>query len=42
METPDTMIRRKLNIICLQETKWIGERYREIENTKYKLYYTEK
>ena len=42
MKIVDTMIRRKVNIICLQETKWIGERCREIENTGYKLYYTEK
>ena len=38
----DTMIRRKVNIICLQETKWIDKRCREIKNTRYKLYYTEK
>ena len=42
MEIVDTMIRRKVNIICLQEIKWIGERCREIENTEYKLYYTGK
>ena len=42
MEIVDTMIRRKVNIICLQETKWIGERCREIDNTWYKLYYTKK
>ena len=42
MEIVDTMIRRKINIICLQETKWIGERCRKIENIGYRLYYTEK
>ena len=42
MEIVDTMIRRKVNIIRLQEAKWIGERCRKIENTWYKLYYTEK
>ena len=42
MEIVDTMIRRKVNIICLQETKWIGERCNEIENIGYKLFYTEK
>ena len=31
-----------ISIICLQETKWIGKRYREIENIGYKLYYTRK
>ena len=35
-EIVDTMIRRKVNIICLQVTKWIGERFRKIENTRYK------
>ena len=36
------MIRKKVNIIWLQETKWIGKIYREIENTGYKLYYAKK
>ena len=38
----DTIIKRKVNIIRLQETKWIGEKCREIENTGNKLYYTGK
>ena len=42
MELVDVMIRRKINIICLQETKWIGEKSREIEKTRYKLWYTGK
>ena len=42
MKIIDIMIKRRVNIICLQETKWIGERCREIENTWYKLYYTGK
>jgi hypothetical protein len=42
MELVDTMIRRKVNIACLQETKWVGEKAREIENTGFKFYYTGK
>ncbi|XP_058216771.1 uncharacterized protein LOC131327642 [Rhododendron vialii] len=38
-ELVDTMLRRKISIACLQETKWVGEKAREIENTGYKLYY---
>ncbi|XP_058180118.1 uncharacterized protein LOC131298659 [Rhododendron vialii] len=41
-ELVDTMLRRKIRIACLQETKWVGEKAREIENTGYKLYYTGK
>ena len=40
MELVDCMVRRKIGIICLQETKWVGEKAKEIENTGYKLYYT--
>ena len=32
IELVDTMIRRRINIICLHETKWAGEKSREIEN----------
>ena len=35
-----TMIRRKINIVCLQETKWAGEKANEIETTGYKIIYT--
>ena len=41
-ELVDTMIRRRISIACLQETKWVGEKAREIEDTGYKLYYTGK
>ena len=40
MNIVDTMIMGRVNIICLQETKWIGKRYKKIENIGYKLYYT--
>jgi hypothetical protein len=41
-ELVDTMVRRRVNIACVQETKWVGEKAREIENTGFKLYYTGK
>lgn len=31
------MIIRRINIGGLQETKWVGEKFREIENTRYKI-----
>ena len=29
---------RKINILCLQETKWVGEKSKDIDG--YKLWYT--
>ena len=40
MELVDTLIRRRVNIACLQETKWIGSKAKELENAGYKIYYT--
>ncbi len=40
MEIVDTMIMRRINIVRLQETKWVGDKSREIEHTRYKLWYT--
>ena len=40
-EIVDTMIRKSINIICLQETKWtkwVGEISREISHTIYTIY----
>ena len=31
---------RKINILCLQETKWVGEKAKDIDD--YKLWYTGK
>ncbi|XP_028065681.1 uncharacterized protein LOC114268682 [Camellia sinensis] len=42
MELVDIMIRRRVSIACVQETKWMGEKVREIENTDFKLYYSGK
>ncbi|XP_058222975.1 uncharacterized protein LOC131332697 [Rhododendron vialii] len=41
-ELVDTMLRRRINIACLQETKWVEEKVKEIEDTGYKFYYTGK
>ena len=40
MELVDTLIRRRMNITCLQETKWVGLKVNELKNTGYKIYYT--
>ena len=40
LELVDTLIRRRVNIACLQETKWVGSKAKEVENTGYKIYYT--
>ena len=40
MELADTLIRRRVNIACLQEIKWVGSKVKELENTRYKIYYT--
>ena len=42
MELADVMSRREITIACFQETKWVGEKVREIENSGHKFYYTEK
>jgi hypothetical protein len=41
-ELVDTAIRRRVNILCVQETKWTGKKAKEMENTGFKLWYTEK
>ncbi|WP_284247416.1 hypothetical protein, partial [Methylobacterium haplocladii] len=38
MELVDTMVRRKINLACVQETKWVGAKAKEIDG--FKLYYT--
>jgi hypothetical protein len=39
-EIVDTMIRRRVNILCVQETKWKGQKVKEVEATGFKLWYT--
>ena len=40
VELVDSLIRRRVNIASLQETKWAGSKAKEIENISYKIYYT--
>jgi exonuclease III len=40
-EVVDTMIRRCVNILCVQETKWKGQKAKEVEDTGFKLWYIE-
>ncbi|KAL5133857.1 Craniofacial development protein 2 [Glycine soja] len=42
MEIVDVMVRRKINFMCLQETKWIGEKAKELDNSGFKLWNTGK
>jgi hypothetical protein len=41
-ELVDTAIRRRVNILCVHETKWTGQKAKEVENTGIKLWYTGK
>ena len=34
------MTRRRVNILCVQETKWKGQKTKEVDNTGFKLWYT--
>jgi exonuclease III len=36
-ELVDIMIRRRVNILCVQETKWNGQHAKEVEDTGFKL-----
>jgi hypothetical protein len=35
------MIRWRVNILCVHETKWNGQKVKEVEDTGFKLWYTE-
>jgi hypothetical protein len=39
-EVVDTMIRRCVTILCVQETKWKGQNIKEVEDTGFKVWYT--
>ncbi|KAG2650914.1 hypothetical protein PVAP13_1NG240938, partial [Panicum virgatum] len=39
-ELVDAAIRRRVNILCVQETKWKGQKVKEVEDTGFKLSYT--
>ena len=36
----DAAIRRRVNILCVQETRWAGQKAKEVENTGFKLWYS--
>jgi exonuclease III len=40
-EIVDTIIRRRVNILCVQEMKWKGQKAKEVEDTSFKLWYTD-
>jgi exonuclease III len=42
MEVVDTITRRKINFMCLQETKWVGKKVKELDSLGFKLWYTGK
>ena len=39
-ELVDTAVRRRVNILCVQETKWKGQKAKDVDNTGFKLGYT--
>jgi exonuclease III len=41
-ELVDIAIRRRVNILCVQETKWKGQKAKEVEGSGFKLWYTGK
>jgi hypothetical protein len=40
-EIVDIMIRRRVNIFCVQKIKWKGQKANEVEDTGFKLWYTD-
>ncbi|XP_021859878.2 uncharacterized protein [Spinacia oleracea] len=42
VEVVEVMRRRRINIVCLKETKWVGNKAREIALWGYKLWYSGK
>ena len=39
-ELVDIAVRRRVNILCVQEIKWKGQKAKEVDNTGFKLGYT--
>ena len=39
-ELVDAAVRRGVDILCVQETKWRGQKAKEVEDTGFKLWYT--
>lgn len=42
MKIVDAIVWRKINFMCLHETKLIGEKAKELDNSSFKLWYTGK
>ena len=42
MEIVDVVTKRKMNFMCQQETKWVGEKAKELDSLRFKHRYTEK
>jgi len=42
MEIIDVVTRRKINFMCQQETKWVGEKAKELDSSRFKHWYTRK
>jgi exonuclease III len=40
-EVVDTIISQRVNILYVQETKWKGQNAKKVEDTDFKLWYTE-
>ena len=38
-ELVDTAVRRHVNILCVQEIKWKGQKAKEVNNTGFNLWY---
>jgi hypothetical protein len=38
-EVVDTIIRRRVNILCIQKIKWKGQKVKEVKDTGFKLWY---
>jgi exonuclease III len=36
-EVVDTMFRWRVNILCVRETKWKGQKAKEVEDTSFKI-----
>jgi exonuclease III len=39
-ELVDAASRRRVSILCVQETKWKGQKAKEVEDTGFKLWYS--
>jgi len=42
MEIIDVVTRRKINFMRQQETKWVGEKTKELDSSRFKHWYTRK